>query len=119
MTVEQQIAAYERLLKTAKMGQSEKKKITQEIGRLKHQAETGSESFSLDVGNIRLPSVYEVHRAIREGHDARSRMTVNNSPTVNVNLAPGDDGSAVVRSLDRYLGTSARSAMRASADIGV
>jgi hypothetical protein len=101
------------------MGQQQKKDLKRQIQRLRHESEKGSEDFSLDVGNIRLPSVYEVHRAIREGHDARNRTVVNNSPTVNVNVAPGDDGSGVIRALDNYLGTSARSAMRAAADIGV
>jgi hypothetical protein len=119
ITTQQQIARYEELLKTAKMGQQQKKDLKRQIQRLRHESEKGSEDFSLDVGNIRLPSVYEVHRAIREGHDARNRTVVNNSPTVNVNVAPGDDGSGVIRALDNYLGTSARSAMRAAADIGV
>lgn len=116
-THEQQIAAYQKLLNTSKMGQSKKKELEREIARLKHEAEQGSDEFQLDLGSIRLPSVYEVHRAIKEGRQSQGTV-VNNSPQVTVNLAPGDDGSTVVRTLDRYLGTSARSAMRASADIG-
>jgi hypothetical protein len=122
ITQDAQIRALRGVERTLRRGSQLRKDVHRQILRLQHESAEASESFSLDVGNIRLPSIYEVHRAIKEGRrgaNAARTAVVNNNPTLNVYLAPGDDGTQVIRTLDQQLGTSARSALRAGAEIGV
>jgi hypothetical protein len=86
MTKDQQIAAYEKLLKTANMGKQTKKQFKREIGGFKHEAENADESsFELGLDNIRIPTMYEVARLVKGGPGGVT-TAVNNANTVNVNV---------------------------------
>jgi hypothetical protein len=113
-TTEQQIAAYEKLLKNSKMGQQQKKELQRQIARLKHEAETSDQtSFELGLGNIRIPTMYEVARLVKGGPGGVT-TAVNNANTVNVTVNGPQDYEELGRVLDRHVQGTGKSMARAA-----
>jgi TP901 family phage tail tape measure protein len=113
-TIEQQIAAYEKLLKTSKMGQQKRKEIEHALGRLKHEAETADQtSFELGLGNIRIPTMYEVARLVKGGPGGVT-TAVNNANTVNVTVNGPQDYEELGRVLERHVQGTGKSMARAA-----
>ena len=83
------------------------------IAQLRKEAEDSAGDFDLRVGDIRLPTIYDIRRAQQGGINSSPQMTVNNSPVVNVYPAPGGE-AAVGDAIDRSLGTGAKAAMRSA-----
>lgn len=64
LTVDQEIAAYTRLLHTLKLGRDAKRNLIEKIHSLQEEA---SGSLELTVGNIALPTLYDIKRAVQGG----------------------------------------------------
>lgn len=84
-TTDQQIAAYTRLLHTLKLGRDAKRSLIEKIHSLQEEA---SGSLELTTGNIALPTLYDIKRAVQGGisggavqggsyNDYSSQTTVN------------------------------------------
>ena len=113
LTIDQQIAAYQRLLKTLQLNRDMRRELKVKIAQLRKEAEDSAGDFDLRVGDIRLPTIYDIRRAQQGGINSSPQMTVNNSPVVNVYPAPGGE-AAVGDAIDRSLGTGAKAAMRSA-----
>lgn len=111
---QQYINGLEKILRTQKMTLAERHQIEEQIYQLK--TATGS-NLDLNVGSIKLPSIYEIRRAIglgQRGELPGSQGTViNHQASVVVNVYSAKDAPAVGQVLDDHLNTSVRSAMRA------
>lgn len=113
LTVQQQIAAYQRLLKTLELNRDMRRDLKVKIAQLRKEAEDASGDFDLRVGNIRLPTIYDIRRAQQGGVNSGPNVAVNNSPTVNVYAYPGSE-AGVAEAIDRSLGTGTKAAMRSA-----
>jgi TP901 family phage tail tape measure protein len=113
-TRDQQIAAYERLLKTATMSQQMKKQLKQQIARLKHDAETDNEgAFELGLDKIRVPTLYEVARLVKGG-PGNVTSAVNNANTVNVTVNGPQDYDELGRVLEAHVQGAGKATARAA-----
>lgn len=108
------IAGLQEILRTKKLSTDQRRQVLTQIYDLQNQASNSSSGLSLNVGQIKLPTIYEIRRAIAGGQGASSAATViNNSPTISVMVAKQSDVAHVVDAIDKTLGTTARSSARA------
>lgn len=113
ITTQQEIEGLKKLLTIHNLGKAKKKEILQQIQRLQHEGAQDISSYELTVGDIKLPTVYQVRRAVQTaGRQANSRVAVNNSPTVNVYVSRAVDANQVLEIIDNGLSTSAAGAIR-------
>lgn len=111
---ETEISRLQSLLKTIKGDRDLRRQIQQRIFDLKHQASSSGNAFGdLHIGDIKLPTTYEIRRAVQGGLDASRRVHVVNSPQVNVYPARGREAE-VGAVLDKHLNTSTKQAFRAA-----
>lgn len=111
LTLQQQISAYERLLNTLTLTRDMRRDLRRRIYGLREELE-GEDGFDLAVGNIKLPTIYEIRRAMQGGLNQQSNVQVNNSAVINVNGA-GNPASVAQRVSDA-LGQSGRAALRSA-----
>lgn len=104
------ISKYEALLKTIKNNQATKRQITQKIHDLKAQQDDTS-GLELNLGDIKLPTAYEIRRAVTGG--LNSGQTVQQTNHVQLNVQPGSE-MLVGEQLDRAFNSNTRGALRAS-----
>ncbi len=109
------ISGLEQILANKKLSLAERQQIESQIYDLQH-ATSAVGALDINVGNISLPSVYEIRRAIAGvgGQSSLQGAVVNHTATVNVYVNRASDASAVGQVLDDQLGTSVRSAMRSA-----
>lgn len=110
ITLQQQIAGYERALRSTKAGTEYKRQLRNRILRLKHELEEGGD-FELNVGDIRLPTLYEIRRAV--GGRQRN-VSVTNRNTVNVNVDGSTNMDAFASAMDSVIHGSGKSVARAA-----
>ncbi|MEA2492981.1 MAG: hypothetical protein QOJ29_892, partial [Thermoleophilaceae bacterium] len=110
ITSDQEIAALQRILQTRHLAKAARQSLERQIFQLQHQDQG---SLSLSLGNIKLPSPYEIKRAALASRNSNA-VTVNNSPTVHVHVHENADARYVLGVIDDHLGTSARSGLRAA-----
>lgn len=108
ISAETEIAQLERLLKTIHHNRDLQRQIEQQIYQLKHQADQASD---LNVGNVRIPTLYEIRRAVLGGVNSNRAVQITNAPQIALHVRPGD-AQAVGAVLDSTLGTSTRTALR-------
>jgi hypothetical protein len=90
------------------------RELRRQIQRTIKQLENESDSLTdLDVGNIRLPTLYEIRRAVQGGLNVPRAVNVTNSPTIHIDVRSETDALRVGDVIDRTLATSTRAAMRA------
>lgn len=82
-TDEQYIATLRNILKTKKLSKQLRRQLLEEIYGLEHQQE---DQLELNVGNIRLPTLYEVRRAQKQGASLAGNRNFTNNTTLNVNI---------------------------------
>lgn len=111
---QQYINTLNTILRTKRLTLQEKQQIESEIYRVQQGL---SGSLDLNTGNIKLPSVYEIKRAIGLGQRGQlpggTNMVVNHTSNVTVNVYGPKGATAVGRVLDAHLNTSVSSVMRA------
>lgn len=107
-----EISMLNQLLTTMHGNRELRRTIKQRIHDL--QASTNDlTSDDLTLGNIKLPTPYEVNRAIKEGgRAARGGHTFNTRAEVNVFVARSEDAPAVAAAIDSTLNTHVRSVLR-------
>lgn len=111
---QQYINILERILRTKRLTLQQKQQIESEIYRVQ-QGLAGN--LDLNVGNIKLPSVYEIKRAIGLGQRGQlpggTNTIVNHTSNVTVNVYGAKGAAAVGHVLDAHLNTSISAMMRA------
>lgn len=114
ITADQEIAAYTRLLRTLKLSKETKRQLIEKIHALQEEA---SGSLELTVGNIQLPTIYDIRRAVGGGvngsRERNSHYSDNSHTEVNININGGDPervGRVVHDTIERATKNSRRSA---------
>src|SRR4029077_238360 len=106
----------EALARRVKNNKALKRQYEVEAHNLRKEADEGG--YELDVGSIKLPSPYEVFRAIKEGQRASAGSTsvgaVHATANANINVNGGSkrDVPAVSDAIDSVLSTCVRSTLR-------
>lgn len=133
----QAITMYQRLLQIRNLSKQQRRDILLKIHQLKSDAANEASGFDLDVGSLKLPTIYDVRRAFdpirRQVHDsqrsvlaeagaqsAHIRNNVNHMYSsraevqANVTVIVRDRNAAgeVFSAIDRALGTTLRARMR-------
>lgn len=111
LTLDQQVQAYEHLLKTLDLTRNARRELRRKIHDLKHETDN---SFDLNVGDIKLPNIYEVKRAILGGVlGGPQRTQVQTTNHIQVH-ASGADADEVVQKLSRTLEGTNESTLRSA-----
>jgi TP901 family phage tail tape measure protein len=113
LTVDGEIAAYTRLLHTLKLGRDAKRNLIEKIHSLQEEA---SGSLELTVGNIALPTLYDIKRAVQGGIGGGSPTggSYNDySSQSNTYHIHGDQGE-IERALDNTQRRSTKAAKRSA-----
>jgi hypothetical protein len=109
------IRGLEKIWRGMTKGTQAYKEFGRKIGRAKHDLEGADANFpQLDVGNIRLPTAYDIRRMIRQGTQTRSTTNVNQNNTYNFAVRSEADVHAIGGQLEQINGTTVRAGMRAS-----
>lgn len=122
ITREDAIQRYQALLRLHTLTREQRRDILRKIKGLKDEAESEAEGFNLDVGNIKLPTLYDVRRALRgvsdQVRDARAQnIRAQTNVTVNVEVNDPNAAGAVYDAIDDAIGTGVAANMR-SAGLG-
>lgn len=113
LTSNQEIVALKNLLHTVKMSKEARRRLRTQIYQLQH-ANDGNLA-EIGVGNIKLPTVYEIRRAMRDGgRTLTHHVSVQQNNRINVQVAKGADVDAIFDALERNAGTTVQAAGRSS-----
>lgn len=110
LTIDQQIAAYQRLLNTQKLTRDARRDLRRKIYALRHETEDEG-TFELNVGSIKLPTVYEIRRAVKGGVNGGG-VQVTQSNQYHINGA--GDPRAVALEINRLNGGANKAALRSA-----
>lgn len=111
ITTQQEIAALEQLLKTYKLSRDMRRQVREQIHNLKNGG--GEGSFDLDVGNITLPTIYDIRRAIGGGIGGNPQINQTYAPQIEVNNYSSDP-NVVGKALSGILEGPTDSALRSA-----
>lgn len=116
LTLQEQIRAYQGLLKTLELNRDQRRDLKRRIEQLKNESEADAATFDLDLGSIRLPTVYEIRRAIQGG--------ISNAPNVNMNQTnnfnvTGSNADEIVEKVAQKQGEAARRGANMSRSAGL
>lgn len=113
ITKVQEIARLQSLLKDIKGNRDLKRTIQKRIFDLKKEFEGGGSGFNLDPKSIRLPTPYEVFRAVKEGQmadrKASLRGAIQNQNSITVIVNDKGDAQAVYDAIDEAISTGGSS----------
>lgn len=114
ITHDQEIRQLQTLLKTIHGNRELRRQVQRQIYALKHEGDQAA-GFDLNVGNIKLPTVYEIRRAIKGGAGpSRGQVQVQNNNRIELNVSSEADVDAVFKRVDDITGSSLQSAGRAA-----
>lgn len=116
LTVDQEIAAYTRLLHTLKLGRDAKRNLIEKIHSLQEEA---SGSVELTVGNIALPTLYDIKRAVQGGIGGGNPAagSYNDYSTQTNEIHIHGDQREIERALDNTVNRNTKASKR-SAGVG-
>lgn len=113
ITADQEIAAYTRLLRTLKLSKQARRSLIQKIHSLQEEA---SGNLELTVGNIQLPTLYDIRRAVQGGVNGGRGNTVysdNSEQNVEINITGGDTDK-VARVVDNTVNRKTKQSRRSA-----
>lgn len=111
ITTDQEIAAYTRLLRTLKLSKQARRSLIEKIHALQEEA---SGTLELTVGDIQLPTIYDIRRAVQGGGGgAGNSYTDASSTEVNIHIH-GGDLSAVSRTVDNVVKRNTKNSRRSA-----
>lgn len=117
LTLQEQIRAYQGLLKTLELNRDQRRDLKRRIEQLKNEAQQDAATFDLDLGNIRLPTVYEIRRAIQGGiSNGPSNVNMTQNNTFNVT---GSNADEIVGKVAQKQSEAARRSMSMSRSAGL
>jgi TP901 family phage tail tape measure protein len=117
-----EISRLQSLLGRIKGNKDLRRQIQQRIFQLKQEANSQASGFDLDVGQLKLPTIYDVRRAYAPIRGlARASSSIRGQAqqggnTINIPVTVTDPNAAdkVYDAIDRAMGTSVRAGMRSS-----
>ena len=114
LTLDQQIREYRRLLNTMNLTRDLRRDLRRRIHQL--QQETEDQDFDLKVGDIKLPTIYEIRRAVQGGVAGSSNnVVINQNNRYEVNGAGDPEAvAAAVAGKQRDAARKNRNAMRSA-----
>jgi hypothetical protein len=109
------ITRYQALLRNADLTKAERRDIQRKIKQLRDDSANAANGFDLDVGSIKLPTIYDVRRAIGELKPGGSKYAQGAQPVQNridVNVSINDQKTRVdVATLDTATSTTVPASM--------
>lgn len=111
------IRRYQQLLKLHNLTKAQRREILLKIHQLRQQQDQDEQGFALRVGDVKLPTIYDVRRAISEGRrggDRGAQVNFRNTAKVDVHVNSGADVKGVFEELDRQLGGTVASQLRSA-----
>lgn len=114
LTTQQQIDAYQHLLKTMKMGRDARRQIEETIYGLKKDLEQSSE-LELAVGNTKLPTSVEIRRLLGIGQQTGGNFSTTNNNEINVQVSEKADMEEFGRILEDHTSSDFTAQRRARA----
>jgi hypothetical protein len=93
-----------------KVGSEARRNLRQKIGRLQHDANQ-EDQFNVNVGDIKLPTIYEIRRAVA---GSRGGATVVQNNAVTLHAHGVNDPKALMAQVDNHLTRGGKSAVRAA-----
>lgn len=108
ITADQAADQLEQLAKIKGISKQKKRELLEQAKSLRDQADG---DYQLDVGNIRLPSLYEVRRFVQGGQPNASQISTDNR-IFNVNISTAEAADAFAKNLETTNGTAAKSTAR-------
>jgi TP901 family phage tail tape measure protein len=113
LTTDQEIAAYTRLLHTLKLGRDAKRNLIEKIHSLQEEA---SGSLELTVGNIALPTLYDIKRAVQGGISGGTAAagSYNDYSTQSNTYHIHGDQKEIERALDNTLNRNTKSSKKSA-----
>lgn len=114
LTTQQQIAAYQHLLKTMKMGRDARRQIEETIYGLQQELKQEGE-LELAVGNTKLPSSVEIRRLLGIGRQTGGGFSTVNNNEITVNVSEKADMEEFGRVLEDHTSSDFRAQRRARA----
>jgi hypothetical protein len=109
------IRRYKHLSQMHDLSKQERRDLLLKIHQLQKDADADSQGFALRVGDVKLPTVYDVRRAIGEARrGGGAQANFHNNVNLHVNVTKGADVRDVFNELDRQLSTSVSGQMRAA-----
>lgn len=111
-TTQMEIEQLESFLATHKLTLAMRRQIRGEIHSLRGQLSSEGEKFDLNIGDMKLPTAYDIRRAVLGASGGKS-ATVNQSNTFHI-ANSSNDPSVMGRAIGNALGRSAESAARSA-----
>lgn len=115
ITTQEAISQLESLSKTRGITTQTRRSILERIKALKNQSDQEASGFALDVGSIKLPTIYDVRRAmggINRAAVASQRYNMRSDVTFNIQVSDPNSAGTVYGQIDRAMRTSVRARMR-------
>jgi hypothetical protein len=110
-----EIDGLKQILATRKLSAAEKRSIQEQIFQLQKGAASGLE---LNVGSIKLPTIYEIRRAVAGGKAGMSgSMSVTNNNEIKIDVSKNGDEHKVYKAIDKVLNTNSNAAARAAGKV--
>lgn len=117
LSLDAQIREYQRILRTMTMSRDLRRDLRRRIYDLKRQLDEEGGGFDLAVSDIKLPTVYEIRRAIQGGINQPPQVNINTRTDIQVNGAR--DPRSVVDEIERRQNDAARRNRNALRSVGV
>lgn len=118
ITKQTEIGMLQGLLHMSGLTKEFKRNVMRQIKSVQDELNQGAGGFDVNIGNIRLPTVYEVRRAIQGARQGAQQVVVNHKADVRMEVTDGADVQAVFAEVDRQLGTSTAASARSAGLIG-
>lgn len=112
LTLQQQISQYQQLLKTLNLNRDQRRDLRRRIHQLKQESEN-TDDFELRVGDIQLPTIYDIRRAVAGGSSSKYAYSDNSNTVVNVQVNGGNP-QELYRAMDNALNRHNKNARRSA-----
>jgi TP901 family phage tail tape measure protein len=101
LTLQQQISQYQQLLRTLDTTRDQRRDLRRRIYQLRQEAEQESGEFDLRLGDIKLPTIYEIRRAIQGGINGAPNVQMSQTNNYTAHGANADEIIGQIRGQER------------------
>jgi hypothetical protein len=116
ITRDEAISQLESLSRTRGITKQTRRQVLERIKALKDEGDQEASGFALDVGSIKLPTIYDVRRAMgaigRDAVHAGHRIAMSSDTTINIQVNDVRAAHTVYGQIDRAMRTNVRARMR-------
>lgn len=113
-TAQHEIAAYKRLLRTLTLTRDQRRDLLLKIKGLQDDL-SDSSGFELEVADIKLPTIYDIRRAVQGGINSNPQTNYHDNRTQNIAVnVKGGSQSTVEKALDNVVNGPNRASRRSA-----